>query len=231
MLFRSDVLDERVEHSVLDALVEDIEHAWKHGSDRVRVDILGTVVALRPEHREQPFKLLDLYVSSDAARNISCAPAIAHFLQLLFETRVLAFQSLTFEKGTEQRLHQDTAYVVVSEPLKLAASWVALEDISPGTGELEYFVGSHRLPDRPLSEVYKHFNPERDGNQSHEDFLDWLERESRARGLARTRFQPKKGDALIRAADLVHGGSKIEVPGRSRRSHVTHYCPVGVTPN
>jgi hypothetical protein len=27
----------------------------------------------------------------------------------------------------------------------MMASWTALEDVAPGTGELEYYVGSHRL--------------------------------------------------------------------------------------
>ncbi|HEX2582011.1 MAG TPA: phytanoyl-CoA dioxygenase family protein [Dongiaceae bacterium] len=44
-------------------------------------------------------------------------------------------------------MHQDTAYVRLNRPMELAASWLALEDIQPGTGELEYYVGSHRIPE------------------------------------------------------------------------------------
>jgi ectoine hydroxylase-related dioxygenase (phytanoyl-CoA dioxygenase family) len=31
--------------------------------------------------------------------------------------------------------------------MRLVASWVALEDIQPDSGELEYYIGSHTLDD------------------------------------------------------------------------------------
>jgi hypothetical protein len=44
------------------------------------------------------------------------------------------------------------------------------------------------------------------------------------------RFHPKKGDALIWHADLVHGGSPRTLAGVTRQSLVTHYAPVDVDP-
>lgn len=225
------ILKDAVDETAIDELVADIEHAWVHGSDRFRVDIHGDVMPLRPEHRAAPYKLLDLYASSDAARRVSFADPIVRFLKLVFEDDPLGFQSLTFERGTEQALHQDTAYVVVSEPLRFAASWIALEDIHPGTGELQYFPGSHRLPDTVFGGRFKHWNPGRDGHAVHDDFLVNLEAACVTRGLERSTFRPSKGDALIWSADLAHGGSKIEDPSRTRRSHVTHYCPRAAEPH
>ena len=66
---------------------------------------------------------------------------------MIFDDSPLLFQSLSFEKGSQQGMHQDTAYIVVDSPLELAASWIALQDVEPGSGELMYYEGSHRLPE------------------------------------------------------------------------------------
>ena len=49
-------------------------------------------------------------------------------------------------------------------------------------------------------------------------------------GLSIQRFQAKKGDVLIWAAGLMHGGSLVEQPARTRKSLVTHYCPADLHP-
>jgi hypothetical protein len=85
-------------------------------------------------------------------------------------------------RDSAQESHQDSAYVTYTLPLKFAASWVALEDVSIGAGELSmattgtaapgtgqharparpevrsvrvYYPGSHRLPDFRYSGRYK----------------------------------------------------------------------------
>lgn len=129
-------------------------------------------------------------------------------------------------------MHQDTAYVVVSSPLKVAACWIALEDIEPGSGELCYYEGSHHLPDFPFRANSKHWSPERDGNELHQQFLESLHVNSKAMNFPLRKFQPKRGDALLWHADLAHGGAEISHPNFNvtRRSLVAHYCPISVNP-
>lgn len=99
-------------------------------------------------NREGANRLLDLHAFSENARLAFAAPKVVEFLSAIFETKPKAFQSLMFWKGSQQAIHKDTAYVQIDgAPMHLAASWLALEDIAPGTGELEYYVGSHRAPD------------------------------------------------------------------------------------
>lgn len=52
---------------------------------------------------------------------------------------MVAFQTLTFQCCLQQGIHQDTAFVRTNSPMEFMASWIALEDIQPGTGELEYY--------------------------------------------------------------------------------------------
>ena len=81
--------------------------------------------------------MLDTVMLLPTGPDLSFSPQIGRFLEEVFEDKALAFQSLHFEVGSTQEIHQDTAYVVVDhEPTKLIASWIALEDIEPGGGEI-----------------------------------------------------------------------------------------------
>ena len=62
---------------------------------------------------------------------------VMEFLAAIFDGRPEAFQGLTFVwNGSQQAIHKDTAYVKIdTSPMHLAATWLALEDIQPGTGE------------------------------------------------------------------------------------------------
>ena len=78
------------------------------------------------------------------------------FLSLVFQARVLAFQQLLFQVTNGHQWHQDTAYVVVNTPTLLVATWIALQDIEEGSGELAYYDRSHRLPHYIFSNGRKH---------------------------------------------------------------------------
>jgi phytanoyl-CoA hydroxylase len=183
------------------------------------------------------FKLVDIFQSNAISREVCFSDSVAEFLSLIFNSDVLAFQQLGFIHGTEQPIHQDTAYVRVSKPRKLAASWIALEDIAPSTGELEFLPCSHKfnifrfdsagdkecrtIEQNPSNSIWFDYK-----NQAeHQEFLAKLEKLKEIYGVER--FRAKKGDALVWISFFAHGGSKIEnnSPSRTRRSLVTHYCP------
>jgi ectoine hydroxylase-related dioxygenase (phytanoyl-CoA dioxygenase family) len=184
----------------------------------------------REIYNDPTFRLIDYHINSRLARSAVFSPAISRLLHSCFDTGANAFQCLTFHYGSQQAMHQDGAYVVVAEPLQFLASWIALEDISEGTGELAYFSGSHRLDDFIFGEKSKSWNPGVHGEAIHREFIDTLEQRCQDADMPRQTFLPKKGDALIWASDLVHGGSKRTAEG-TRQSIVTHYCPIGVDPN
>lgn len=186
----------------------------------------ATVEKLGPGER-----ILDIYGRSAAAREAMFTRPVAEFLQLVFEEPVIAMQSISFEYGSRQEIHQDTAYVVASKPLSLAASWLALEDIVEGSGELTYYPGSHRFRHFLFSGKYKAWQAPRDGHDQHRAFLDQLHEQAKEMGIAAESFLAKAGDVLIWHADLAHGGGAIKDPALTRRSLVTHYCPRSVKPN
>jgi phytanoyl-CoA hydroxylase len=75
--------------------------------------------------------------------------------------------------------------------MEMAACWIALEDIRPGSGELMYVPGSHRLPDWTFGEGRKHWNPSEDGNDTHVQWARSLDRFGAERGVER--FLARKG--------------------------------------
>jgi ectoine hydroxylase-related dioxygenase (phytanoyl-CoA dioxygenase family) len=178
-------------------------------------------------------KVLDTSMVLAAGDELSFANPITRFLSAILDGPSLAFQSLHFEVGSVQTIHQDTAYVVVDgSPMKLVASWIALEDVVPGTGELVYYVGGHRMKEFLYHRgESKHFNVERDGPEPHVQHLNYINSEAQRMGLKKSTFLPKKGDVLLWHADLPHGGGEITKPGATRRSLVTHYCPFALTPH
>jgi phytanoyl-CoA hydroxylase len=226
------VLRQAVSAELIDRLDAEVERIWA-GTTSVRAFVEfweggdARVYPAGPRFRDRPCKMLDLHAHLETARQVMFAPGILRLLALLFERPAVAFQSLYFRWGSRQAIHQDTAFVRVSSPLEFAASWVALEDIQPDSGELEYFVGSHTLEDYLFEGGHK-WMPTK--SAEYDRYIAALRRNSEARGLRRERFLPKKGDVLLWAADLAHGGSQDVRPGVTRRSLVTHYCPVSCEP-
>ncbi len=188
-----------------------------------------------PEMNSLPAKALDLHCFSETIRQTMFAPAVTAFLELIFESRVFASQSLTFLRGSAQEPHQDSAYVAYTIPRQFAASWIALEDVTIGAGELFYYDGSHRFPDFLYGGDYKSVSEaERCGATDDlpieiNAHVNGLSRQAAEHGLSKSVFAAKKGDALIWHADLVHGGNPISTSA-TRKSLVTHYCPKRLAP-
>lgn len=175
-------------------------------------------------------RIVDSYGALPQALDLLSSPALVDFLQALFAERPKLFQSLSFDTGSEQGFHQDTAYVVVDRPLEIVGCWVALEDVKLGSGELQYIIGSHRLPDFDFGGNRKHWRPTEDAPDSHARWTRWLVEESQRRGLAVESFLARRGDILVWHADVAHGGAPITHPEYSRKSLVGHFCPESVVP-
>lgn len=231
------ILPGAVSHEQIDRYRAELQAQIDSGNSpiKVSVPVVGPqdkdVIPLHEADILTPLsKILDTYQYIDSAIPMIFNDKVTRFLRAVFEDDIWAFQGLHFERGSTQAVHQDTAYVVSENPLHVCASWLALEDVQPGSGELMYYVGSHRNPDWVYSEKYKHYNHERDAHEQHMGHLEYLHKVSQERGLPLEHFLPKKGDVLIWSADLAHGGSQIVDPSLTRRSLVTHFSPASSEP-
>ncbi|HVY15443.1 MAG TPA: phytanoyl-CoA dioxygenase family protein [Rhodopila sp.] len=219
-----------IEPALIDRFAHDIrfhhEHpgmfmTTNHRSGQSRMKRSGS----EPEHFES---LFDLYVNLPSAREVCLHKRISRFLSLVFEAKPVAMQQLLFQRSNGHQVHQDTSVVTVEDPLLLAASWIALEDVREGSGELAFYDRSHRLPHYLFSDKTKRLNFAVDDQQA---YAAELEDACRRQGFDYQRFMAKKGDVLIWAADLVHRSHpRSMAEDTSRLSCVTHYHPATTEP-
>lgn len=165
-------------------------------------------------------KYMDFHDASVVGKKIMLHKHIVTFLEAVFNDRVVAMQSLLFKYGSQQPTHQDFAYVVSEIPSHLAAAWIALEDVQPGSGPLFYYPGSHTIQKFDFGNGI-FFNGESTHNP--DDFANYLDKVCQDKGLKRETLLIKKGDLLIWHAALAHGGDAIRAEAQTRKSYVCHY--------
>jgi len=220
------VIPGAVPQAQVEALRAELERLWADPPAGLTIETFepdGVMKYIPPDlrYRGGVTKMLDLYTVSRLAQAVTAAPACVRFLSAVFEDAPKAFQQLCFWNGSQQAMHKDTAYVKIdTNPLSLAATWLALEDVAEGAGELEYYVGSHRAPDFVFGGVSKWAEGHM---QEHDRFLASLHEDAKAHGHTLSRFHGKAGDVLVWHADLAHGGSRITRQGQTRQSLVTHF--------
>lgn len=222
------ILSGAAEQSVCDRLADDLAAAWRDGHpEQIVVDSqTGSARRLEAGDATRLTRAVDAHVHFASARELLRSPRVTQFLAAVFDADPLYFQTLVFETGSEQGLHQDTAFVVVDRPLELVGVWFALEDVRPGSGELQYAPGSQRLADHCFAPGRRHYDGSIDGHDAHVNYYPSIAQRCDDAGLSVARFLPRQGDVLIWSADLVHGGAPISDPSVTRRSLVAHACPL-----
>ncbi|WP_229311151.1 phytanoyl-CoA dioxygenase family protein [Larkinella soli] len=225
------ILENVISQELLDAYLADVQELIERHKEfdiSIRID--------RPEYQRHPvmkikevpreiiegqyIKIMDFHNASVAGKKLMLHNAIVSFLQAVFQEKVVAMQSLTFLYGSQQETHQDFPYVVPQVPSHLAAAWIALEDVRPGSGELHYYVGSHKIRKFNWGNGI-FFNGESTKNPT--DFGRYLVAECERMGLEKKTLLINKGDVLIWHAALAHGGEPILDGELTRKSYVCHY--------
>lgn len=174
-------------------------------------------------HYNDSPRLFEGWRDSKNILELSLHKKVFETLRLLYGREPIPFQTINFIKGTEQPLHSDTIHFHTLPHKWVTACWVALERIDIDSGPLKYVPSSHRLPiytfqdlNLPVPDYGKQF----DNYRVYEEFIfklkEHLELESQF-------FLGQKGEAIIWAANLLHGGSKMIDPNTTRLSQVTHY--------
>jgi GT2 family glycosyltransferase len=192
-------------------------------ADRIRAD-LGAQFDLetwREAGGQASLLVQDAWHQSEAVRELALLPEIAAMLQACWGRKPFAFQTLNFPVGTQQHLHSDAVHFQSEPPGFMCGVWVALEDIHPDAGPLEYVPGSQRLPYLQAADVGVQQQPGMTPDQT--IFHNYWQAVLASDGFKRETFTPRLGQALIWSANLIHGGSAVENLQRSRWSQVTHY--------
>lgn len=208
----------------IDAVRADYRALWEDGRARVTVDDMNVdrrmhlrdiTPQARASHR---FKVNDLYLEQPSVRHLALNDRLVPVLKDLLGERPALCNSLSLEYGSEQPDHVDSLFMTPRTPAHLIAAWIALEDCSPDSGLLRYWPGSHTVEPYVFSNGSRHYIP-----AEMESWGASVRAKVSERGLQPETFQANKGDLFIWDGQMLHGGSPITAPGRTRRSIVFHY--------
>ena len=129
------------------------------------------------------------------------------------------FQSLNYPRSSLAFTHSDYVHFGTYPPNAMTAVWVALEDIHKDAGPLFYYPGSHKMPFLNMQDLS--LKTVQDGQ--YPAYQAKIESIAEHMGYKRATFVPKKGEALMWHANLLHGGPLPINPGITRLSQVVHY--------
>ena len=165
-----------------------------------------------------PRRVQDAWKTVTAVRKLAVSPVVLSALKQLFGREPLPFQTLNFPVGTRQRSHSDTVHFNSIPSGFMVGVWVALEDIDEANGPLQYYPGSHKLPEYSMQDFnlavgYSNYH-------KYEECIDDLIKE---KGLVSELGLVTRGQAIIWHPNLLHGGAEQLDSKRTRHSQVTHY--------
>lgn len=168
-------------------------------------------------------RVQDAWDEVPEVKQIACNPQILKLLSDLYGRRAFPFQTLNFPVGTQQHFHTDSVHFSSCPERFMAGVWVAFEDIDETNGPLVYYPGSHRLP--VFTNEHIGVNPDISGDpiSHYPAYLRAWEELVESLDLKPLHFHAKRGQALIWAANLLHGGAAQTDLKRTRYSQVTHY--------
>lgn len=170
----------------------------------------------------------DAWRTHPDVRAIATNQCVIDLLSRLYGRRAFPFQTLNFPVGSQQHVHSDSVHFSSAPERFICGVWLAMEDIDANAGPLVYYPGSHKWPILTNEMLGR-----RVGWTSSTNVQAAFEPAWRAlidaSGLKPTIFTPKKGQALIWAANLLHGGASQTDAALTRWSQVTHYYFEGCT--
>jgi phytanoyl-CoA hydroxylase len=232
------IIERAADTELIDQLLSDIAHLVDQPQNfELTVERRAVTDSIRELSRSELLndtgvKFNSIHSISLAAARLSLSSAITRFLSQVFLDPPVVLQSLTFLRGSEQPAHLDYPYVRCQTKIsRLAASWIALEDVTAEAGPMAYYPGSHKV------ERFGFYDwgggsilLEPESTRSTMEFAQHLYRRLGELGIERRSFTPRKGDVLIWHAALAHEGLRVQDPAASRRSYVTHYTSLRAYP-
>jgi hypothetical protein len=195
-----------------------------------------------PEHvTYTPSKrIFEEWKNSKNIAELTVNEKLINVLKLLYGKDPFPFSTINFIKGSNQPLHSDTIHFHSVPQLWMCGVWVALEDVNEENGTLQIVPGSHKW------EIYDYEslklthpddveNGEAENYSYYENFLIDLIKSKNGKTKP---VSLKKGQALIWAANMLHGGCNVEGVTDLEKTRLTqanhyffygcdeYYCPM-----
>jgi hypothetical protein len=212
------ILNSLIENEILD----DVWGAYEEAIQRGRIKLPPEPAGADDRY---PGRYLQPHKKVAALCRILKHPELLRAIHLLMDREPKPLQTIAAHKGSQQGLHSDSIHMTTYPLGYLSAAWIAFEDISPDSGPLVYYPGSHRLPyvfSKEVGITEDDFRNEGYGPY-HAKYEPYILKLVERHHLEPHYFHAKKGDVLIWHANLIHGGSARRNLELSRRSVVCHF--------
>jgi ectoine hydroxylase-related dioxygenase (phytanoyl-CoA dioxygenase family) len=168
--------------------------------------------------RAKPYRINDMYLMSELVRETLLDPELVEVLDDLLEGLPIVCNSLSMERGSQQRLHVDTFYVAPPEPGRMVGAMVVLEDTKPEAGPFRFYPGSHAIPPFVFSDGRVNVRNDELGAWD-----EYVTQELAERELTPIEFQGNAGDVLIWHPQMINCGSPIQDLTLTNKAIYAHY--------
>ncbi len=167
-------------------------------------------------------KIMFAFKKSAILHDMAANSELVALLAFILGKEIIPFQTINFIHGSQQRAHSDSIHMTTHPQGYMLASWIALEDTDADNGPLLYYPGSHRLP-YLMNKDYAHKSSFLTVDSNYTGYENKVEEVLTHEDFPMHTLHVKAGSLLIWHANLIHGGSAINDPKRTRKSMVTHY--------
>lgn len=175
-------------------------------------------------HYNSSPRVIEGWKQSKFIKKLCFQKEVISFLNFIYGQKPVPVSTINFLKGTEQPLHSDYIHFGSSPELYLAGAWYALEKVDKTNGPLIICPKSHKLNYIDFTDlnlkIPRSTNELKANYTIYENYLEELIKEKK---FKKKKIFLNKGDVLIWAANLLHGGSKIKKKNKTRFSQVIHY--------
>lgn len=150
-------------------------------------------------------------------------PRVREVLYMLYRRLPMPFQTINFKHGSNQPIHSDALHFHTVPERWVCGVWTALQDIDDQCGPLVYYPRSHKAPIVEFQDLRMNKSVYGAQFENYAEYERWLQQWVEVKNLTPKLFTAKKGQALIWAANLIHGGHPPVDPQLTRWSQATHY--------
>lgn len=213
------IIDLELENSVINDIVSDM---YKATTEKDTV--------YHPDHvtYTESKRIFEEWKKSKPIANLTVHPKVMSVLEMLYNKKPFPFSTINFIKGSNQPLHSDIIHFHSVPSLWMAGVWVALEDVDEKNGTLQIVPKSHKWPiieydtlNLPHPDEIE--NGEAENYLEYENFIEDLVTTMNGTKIS---VPLKKGQALIWAANMLHGGCNVEGItdfNKTRLTQANHY--------
>ncbi len=175
-------------------------------------------------HYNDSPRVIEAWKFSQNVKKLAMNKKILDILQFLYEKKPIPISTINFLKGTEQPLHSDYMHFASMPPLYLAGAWVALEKTNKFNGPIVLVPGSHKLPIVDYNTLgVKKPKSLQSLKKSYRHYENYIKKIIKIKRFKKKKIYVRQGQAIIWAANLLHGGSKMIKKNSTRKSQVIHY--------